>query len=169
MLSSLYWFSIRAVFLFVSILSAFTVGLLAYLLAPLFSYMYFNDWRFWKHHHRFIPGSLHMWHILFRWMTDKEYRSMSAQAFTDPPMSSPDLSKVRVAPSWTTGQQDCAMCGRCCNKIGCPFMDKTTMRCASYNSVFWRYFNCGRYPETQKQITYYDCPKWEMIEGLDHK
>jgi len=34
----------------------------------------------------------------------------------------------------------------------------------SYDSFYWRYFNCGRYPAAQNQIDYYECPKWIMKE-----
>jgi hypothetical protein len=32
----------------------------------------------------------------------------------------------------------------------------------SYNSFYWRYFNCGRYPTSQQEIDLYECPKWIM-------
>jgi len=39
-------------------------------------------------------------------------------------------------------------------------------QCKSYGSFFWRYFNCGRYPENTKQIHYYECKKWERYNCL---
>ena len=31
-----------------------------------------------------------------------------------------------------------------------------------YDSFYWRYFNCGRYPANQEEIDWYECPKWIM-------
>lgn len=42
-------------------------------------------------------------------------------------------------------------------------LDTERNRCRSYGSFFWRYFNCGRYPENSEQIRFYECNKWEVI------
>jgi hypothetical protein len=84
-------------------------------------------------------------------------------ALTAPPMTKPDPSLVQINPAWENGDS-CADCGKCCKKIHCPLQDKTHNQCRGYNSFYWRYFNCGRYPASQEDINRYECPKW-VIRG----
>ncbi len=58
----------------------------------------------------------------------------------------------------------CNGCIQCCTRRSCPLLDTERNLCRSYGSFFWRYFNCGRYPENTAQIRHYDCPKWEMSD-----
>lgn len=157
------WAILRICFLTFCITCAATGGLLAFLSAPLVARMYFRDYRFWKYWKFFIPMCLNFWRIVYRNMTDKQYREMFSVPFMAPPMIGPVRTVVQVTKEWTTGTKDCNTCQRCCTIIKCPLLNKKTGLCQSYDSFFWRYFNCGRYPLNQKQITYYGCPKWEVL------
>jgi hypothetical protein len=66
-----------------------------------------------------------------------------------------------ISPAWENGES-CADCGKCCKKIQCPLQEETYNRCMGYDSFYWRYFNCGRYPAGQGDIDRYECPKWVM-------
>jgi hypothetical protein len=157
------WAMLRICFLTFCITCAATGGLLAFLTAPLVSRMYFKDYRFWKYWKFFIPMCLNFWRIVYRNITDKQYRAMFSVPFMAPPMIGPARTAVQVTKEWTTGTENCNTCQRCCTMIKCPLLNKKTGLCQSYDSFFWRYFNCGRYPLNQKQITYYGCPKWEVL------
>ena len=52
----------------------------------------------------------------------------------------------------------------CCKPGGavCPLLDSEQQRCLGYNSFYWRYFNCGRYPSFAEEVHYYDCRKWTL-------
>ena len=80
---------------------------------------------------------------------------------TEPPSSGPDLNLVRLKETWPHGRS-CGACSQCCDLIGCPLKDQERGRCLGYDSIYWRYFNCGRFPDSKKQLDYYGCPKWEM-------
>ncbi|MEE8434399.1 MAG: hypothetical protein V3S64_06380, partial [bacterium] len=43
-----------------------------------------------------------------------------------------------------------------------PVLDYETGLCQGYDSFFWRYFNCGRYPSNQREIEFYLCNKWSL-------
>jgi hypothetical protein len=90
-----------------------------------------------------------------------QYRGMFAIPLTAPPMMGPDLSRARVRADWNHSESGCNGCVECCIRRACPLLDREKNQCRSYGSFFWRYFNCGRYPENNEQIRYYDCPKWE--------
>lgn len=83
---------------------------------------------------------------------------------TAPPMKQPDTSIIELAATWDSEEDECRGCSRCCLKIGCGLFDHKKGICMGYDSFYWRYFNCGRYPATQIQINYYECPKWIMKE-----
>lgn len=156
------WVTQRVLFIIFSIACAFTGGLVGFLFAPIVTVMFFRDIRFWKYLKYFIPITINLWRIMYLNLTNKQYREMFVLPISAPPMVGPDQSTVKITKDWTTGSADCFDCQRCCTKITCPLLDHETGFCRSYNSFFWRYFNCGRYPLNQKQIEYYECPKWEM-------
>ena len=153
----------RITFVFFSFLAAITGGLSAYILAPLYSYYYFNDFNPRKNHRYFLPIAFKNWQLAYHWLSDRSYRDMFILRLSAPPMLSPDPKLVRLTGSWKAESKDCNQCIKCCEKIKCPLLDREKKLCSSYGSFFWRYFNCGRYPETTKQIKYYNCPKWELI------
>lgn len=150
-------------FLAVMVPGGLTGGLLAYPLAPIVTYYLFSDWRFWRYVHMLPALSKGFYGILYRNLTDPQYRALYSIPLGAPPRSGPDLGEVRLTATWTAGAQDCADCQACCTQIQCPLLDTKTGLCRSYDSFFWRYFNCGRFPLTQEYIQYYSCPKWEMI------
>jgi hypothetical protein len=135
-----------------------TTGVGLYLLAPLFSYWFFGSLRFWKYAGmgpRMIGYAYRMAYCFLK----GEFAP--ALPLTAPPMSKPDLKIVQINPAWQNGDS-CADCGKCCIRIGCPLREKENGHCMGYDAFYWRYFNCGRYPTNQKEIDWYECPKWIM-------
>lgn len=155
-LRKLQWAGCRLIFMAAMIFGVGTgVGL--YLLAPLYSYWFFGTSKFWRR--------LHMWPRLIAYGYYFAYIFLKgdfvlAIRYMDPPMSKPDLDTVHLNPAWAAGRS-CGGCSRCCRKIKCPLVTEAD-QCMSYNSFYWRYFNCGRFPSTQREIDRYQCPKWLM-------
>ena len=141
-----------------------TVGIVTgvglYLLAPLFSYYFFGTLRFWKYADMGPRLIVYAYTMAFGYLKGEFTPPV---ALTAPPMTKPDPSLVQINPAWENGDS-CADCGKCCKKIHCPLQDKTHNQCRGYNSFYWRYFNCGRYPASQEDINRYECPKW-VIRG----
>jgi hypothetical protein len=129
------------------------VGL--YLLAPLYSYWFFGTFRFWRNLRMWPKLSAYGYYFAYLYLKGEVILSFP---YTDPPMSKPNLSAVHLNPDWKEGKS-CGSCSRCCRKIKCPLVDEHS-RCLSFNSFYWRYFNCGRFPSTQREIDQYQCPKW---------
>jgi len=44
-------------------------------------------------------------------------------------------------------------------------LDSRQQGCLGYNSFYWRYFNCGRYPSFEEEISYYGCRKWALVKS----
>lgn len=104
----------------------------------------------------------HVYKVMWRSISDKSYRNMYPSKITDPPKLHTDRSLVQVAASWNGEEGNCDACKKtCCGALQCPLFGKNG-RCMGYDSLFFNYFFCGRYPENQAQIDYYDCPKWEL-------
>lgn len=160
------WALKRVLFYLYYLLVILSGGLMAYVLAPLSSYMFFQDFRFWKHIRHFAPGIKTAYHQLYLIFTNKKYREMFSIPLTAPPMKQPDKYRLGLSPSWKTGADECQGCSSCCIKLGCGLFDREKGTCHSYDSFFWRYFNCGRYPRNQKEIDFYECPKWVIKEEL---
>ncbi|MCR6631998.1 MAG: hypothetical protein NVV74_19195 [Magnetospirillum sp.] len=163
----LYWLSVRLLVVLLGTLAVATFSLSAFALAPLHSWLLYGDWRFWRHWHNFPRLTRQVRRVAFKLAREPDYRGMtafmSASDWLGPPMSAPDRSLVTVRADWPHAAGTCGSCGRCCTEIGCPSFDPRSKLCASYDSPFWRYFPCGRYPATQAQIDYYGCPKWAML------
>ena len=105
---------------------------------------------------------VHMYRVVWRTVSDKNYRSMYSSKISDPPKLHTDRSLVRIKDSWHGAENDCDVCkAACCVQLKCPLLGQDG-RCLGYGSLFFTYFYCGRYPENQSQIDYYDCPKWEL-------
>jgi len=138
-----------------------------FLSAPLMTKLFFGDWRFWRHWRRGWRLLPHGGVIL--WMTmRRQGQFMFSVPLTSPPQSVPDRDRVRLSPQWRHGGS-CGDCQRCCRvmELDCPVLDPGTGFCSGYDSFYWRYFNCGRYPSRQFEIDYYGCDKWLIHdEGL---
>ena len=137
-----------------------TGGLAMFLLAPLYKGAFapraplgkLSVFRLWSQ----------LYKVMWRSISDKSYRSMYPSKITDPPKLHTDRGLVRIKASWAGGEGDCDICeASCCAQLGCPLLGSDG-RCLGYDSLFFKYFFCGRYPENQSQIDYYDCPKWEL-------
>jgi len=159
------WATARVVFLMAVLAATATGNVLAYLLGPIYSWYFFNDINFLKYNRYFYPLTICGWRLLAEWIRNPDYRNMFAIPLTAPPMIAPDQSLVRVRDTWHEINGACEGCERCCTRRSCPLLDVERKRCKSYGSFFWRYFNCGRYPENIAQVQFYDCPKWETEKG----
>lgn len=158
------WAVARIVFYIYLVVSLFSV-VGGFITAPLMSWYFFGTWKFWKFWDIAWKMFLHGWMMGGRVVLGDYGGFMFDVAIDSPPHSSPVLSLVQLNPTWEHGKS-CGPCARCCEKINCPILDKQTGRCRGYDSFFWRYFNCGRFPSAQREISYYGCPKWEMKPGV---
>lgn len=145
------------------ILFFFTGGLAMFVLFPLYKGAFAP---------RAALGSLpvfklwaHMYKVMWRSISDRSYRDMYPSKITDPPKLHTDRGLVRVKESWDGAEDNCDICeASCCEQLKCPLLGSDN-RCMGYDSLFFNYFYCGRYPENQSQIDYYNCPKWELNSG----
>lgn len=158
------WGIQRIFFCTIIIAGMFSIGLAFYLVFPITSYYLLGNFQIRKNHKYFIPVAIYCWRMLIHWLKDKEYREMFSLPLFSPPLTSPDQTKFQLADHWENNGFDCDQCIKCCLKIDCPLLDKKNKRCLSYNSLHWRYFNCGPYPVSQKQIDYFQCTKWVKRE-----
>ena len=132
-----------------------------FLTAPLMTWLFFGDWRFWRHWRSALGMFPHGLKMLRQMVVGNNGGFMLDVPLTAPPVSSANLEMVEMAPSWEFGSS-CGPCTRCCSKLGCPVLDYETGLCQGYDSFFWRYFNCGRYPTNQREIDFYLCNKWSL-------
>ncbi|MCZ6557011.1 MAG: hypothetical protein O7A69_04440 [SAR324 cluster bacterium] len=131
------------------------------LTAPIMTWYFFGDWRFWRHFSVGWKLFCHGWKMVALILRGDNNGFMLSVPLTIPPAKAPDKAIVHIAPSWEHGAS-CGSCTRCCKEIGCPVLDQESGLCRGYDSFFWRYFNCGRFPTIQPEIDYYGCPKWLM-------
>ena len=133
-----------------------------FLTAPLMTWYFFGDWRFWRH---WRPGLGLLPHALrlTAMMLVHSRAFMFSVPLTSPPRSIPDPSNAVCRSNWPHGDY-CGDCSNCCKPGGhaCPLLDKEQQRCLGYDSFYWRYFNCGRYPSFAEEIQFYDCRKWAL-------
>ena len=155
------WSANRLIFYTYIGFSIFTVGLGGFLTGPLMTWYFYGDWRFWRHWSSAKHLFAHAYRMLWWVLQGKNGGFMLNVPLNAPPSTSVDRNRVQLTDSWEFGGS-CGPCTRCCSKIRCPILDPATQLCRGYNSFFWRYFNCGRYPSEQSEIDYYLCPKWEM-------
>ncbi|MCJ7594074.1 MAG: hypothetical protein MUO52_04790 [Desulfobacterales bacterium] len=152
------WTGARILFI-----SSLTFGMITflglYVLSPLFSYWFLGSplqfWRFARMVPRLADYTYRQAYHYLR----KDFSPPIPITF--PPMRGQDLTLLQINPLWQHGES-CADCGKCCSKIKCPFQEEETGQCMAYDSFFWRYFNCGRYPSSQAEIDRYGCPKCLM-------
>lgn len=159
------WATARVLFLIVTLAGTASGGVVSYLLGPLYSWYLFNDPRFLKYHRFTFPLVRAYWKLVFEWLANSDYRRMFAIPWTAPPMIGPDRSLVRISAEWVQSDSACNGCVECCVRRACPMLDRERHLCRSYGSFFWRYFNCGRYPENGEQIRFYECRKWQVRVG----
>lgn len=132
-----------------------------FLTAPLMIWLFFGDWRFWRHWGSALGLFPHGFKMAWQVMVGRNGGFMLDVPLTAPPSSSVNLKLVKLTPNWDFGSS-CGPCTRCCTMLGCPVLDYETRLCQGYDSFFWRYFNCGRYPSNQREIEYYLCNKWSL-------
>jgi len=138
-----------------------------FLTAPLMSWYFFNDWRFWRHWRRgvaMLPHSIRLLGLIVR----DSRGFMFSVPLSSPPSEVPDPAVTILNPEWKSGNS-CGDCSNCCRPGGlvCPLLDESTGLCTGYNSFYWRYFNCGRFPSVRPEIDYYACNKWVVLtDGL---
>lgn len=133
-----------------------------FLSAPLMTQLFFGDWRFWRYLRAGASLFPHGWK-LFALVLRGEGSFMLGVPLGSAPQSAPRRGVAELSPSWSHGTS-CGSCRRCCHvkSLRCPVLDIDSGFCRGYNSFYWRYFNCGRYPSSQSEIDYYGCPKWQM-------
>ena len=155
------WALARLVFVVYIVFSVVTlIG--GFLTAPLMTWYFFNDWRFWRHWRdgvRLLPHGLR----LTAMMLSRNRAFMFSVPLSSPPRSVPDPSIALFRADWHHGDS-CGDCANCCKPGGyvCPLLDSQQQSCKGYNSFYWRYFNCGRYPSVEEEINFYDCRKWAL-------
>ncbi|MCH8077822.1 MAG: hypothetical protein IIC64_18595 [SAR324 cluster bacterium] len=132
-----------------------------FLTAPLITWLFFGDWRFWRHWRSGAGLLPHGYRMLGHMVTGRNGGFLLDVPFTAPPSSSANLDLVRLSPTWDFGTS-CGPCHRCCSMLGCPVLDYETGLCQGYDSFFWRYFNCGRFPSSHREIEFYLCNKWAL-------
>lgn len=137
-----------------------------YLTAPLFTWVFYGDWRFWRH----LGSARHLWshgcRMLFLILQRRNGGFALSVELTAPPALAANPALVQLSPCWEFGPT-CGPCTRCCSKHRCPILNDRTGLCRGYGSFYWRYFNCGRFPTRQDEIDYYICPKWVIRHDVE--
>ena len=130
--------------------------------APLMTWYFFGDWRFWRHWSAGKGLMPHGWRLLRLMMKDSR-GFMFAVPLTSPPRSVPHPDGATLHHNGPHGES-CGDCSDCCRAGGhvCPLLDQTTELCRGHDSFYWRYFNCGRFPSVAHEIDYYGCKKWVL-------
>jgi len=154
------WVLVRIVYFYIYIAMLSGFGMVIF--APIITYYFFGDIRFWRYSGYFFPIMRLAYLMTYLMFRDRKYSFHRSLPLTAPPLTGPDPAKVRVSDQWQHDEKSCNSCIRCCLKLNCPFLDLKENKCAVYDSVYWRYFNCGRFPLSQEHIDFYECRKWEM-------
>jgi len=136
--------------------------------APLLTHLFFRDWRFWLYWRHSFRLLIHAYKMMPAIALNENKGFMFSVPLQAPPLTSPDPSAVRLRNDWEHGKT-CGPCMACCEKINCPLLDRNTSLCAGYDSPFWRYFNCGRFPTQPHEMEYYDCRKWILLPATPKK
>ena len=162
-MNELKWAAARLGFYAYITISLFSV-VGCYVTAPLMTWYIFGDWRFWKHFDPAWKLYFHGWRMLALILKGDNNGFMFSVSLTSPPYQMPPEDTAHLSNSWEHGSSR-GNCTNCCSIIKCPVLDPASGLCLGYNSFFWRYFNCGRFPVQQTEIDYYGCPKWVMVPG----
>ena len=128
---------------------------------PIFSRVTFGTWRFWRYIHLSPALYFHGWKMFNLILFSENEGYMMSVPLTSPPMKEPRKDLTLLNPAWDFGSS-CGECSQCCTQFQCPVLDKKTGLCRGYDSFFWRFFNCGRFPSAQNEIRFYNCNKWLM-------
>ena len=130
------------------------------------TWCFFGDWRFWRHWSAGLGLWPHAIRIL-RLIASDSQSFMFSVPLTSPPRTIPDPAATTLQPLWPHGAS-CGDCSNCCRPGGsaCPLLDEANGLCRGYDSFYWRYFNCGRFPSGSGEIDYYGCPKWVVEPAL---
>jgi len=63
----------------------------------------------------------------------------------------------------------CTRCGKCCNQLGCIFLvrdeEAEAYICSAYETPFWYYGTCGRYPLSQPDVDDHGCPGFSFLDA----
>lgn len=157
------WAAARITFYAYIGFSMATLGLGGFVTAPVMTWYFYGDVRFWRHWHSAKGLFPHAYKMLRYVLQGRNGGFMLGVPLTAPPHTSVDPERVELHPTWEFGSS-CGPCSRCCTKIACPVLDRDTGLCRGYDTFFWRYFNCGRFPTQQREIDYYLCNKWQLNE-----
>jgi len=158
------WALARLAFIIYIVFSVVTlIG--GFLTAPLMTWYFFDDWRFWRHWRAglgLLPHGLR----LTAMMLGHGRAFMFSVPLASTPRSAPDPLIAFFRTDWPHSDS-CGDCSNCCKPGGnvCPLLDNEQQACRGYNSFYWRYFNCGRYPSVEEEINYYDCRKWALTRS----
>ena len=152
------WAGLRICFFTCAGFSLFTgvCGLLTY---PFITYFVLNDLRFWRHLKLGARLLIFGWRGLYMVARGENNGFLFSVPLTSPPLAKPDPRMVKLNPDWVHGGS-CGECSLCCDAIHCPLVDTKKGGCRGYQSLYWRYFNCGRFPTSRSSLEYYNCPKW---------
>jgi len=161
-LQQLRWATARLLFILYIVFSTVTlIG--GFLTAPLMSWCFFADWRFWRYLGaglRLIPHGLR----LFRATLTMGKGFMFEVPLTAEPRCVPDPNLAARRRDWPHGHT-CGSCANCCKPFGyaCPLLGTENGYCLGYGSFYWRYFNCGRFPSVPEELDFYGCRKWTVV------
>ncbi len=160
-MKAFYWINVRIWFYVLVLLLLLTGGLSIIPLYPLYAWLFLNELRISRNKKFIFPIIRTAYELVYDLLLNRAYKSSFPVQFVAPPRMAPDADKVSIRADWPIAGGGCNGCSKCCSKRKCPFLNENH-QCAAYGSLYWRYFNCGRYPENQQQIDYFECPKWEM-------
>jgi hypothetical protein len=163
--SPLGWALFRVMSYSIVVINLLSCGTFLYIIAPYTSYFFFNDLRFWKYlkfyHRYFFYSATFIYRVVFH----KKDLIKTVLPLTSPPMDRPDPALFRLAKDWPFPEDSCGDCNRCCTYVAtCCFLDESRKRCLSYGSLFWKFFNCGRFPSSKAMLMYCHCAKFEAME-----
>ena len=166
--TELRWALFRLFNYMIVVVNILTFGCFIYVIRPYTSYFFFGDVRFWKYHSYFRKYYHYSSSYLKSVVLTDSVRNLFHLPLTAPPMDSPDPRMVRLAKEWKYPTDTCGGCSNCCNFITeCCFYDSSQNQCLCYGTLFWRFFNCGRFPYSNEQLTYFDCQKFELVNDED--
>ena len=162
-MNSIKHFLIRVYLYILFFLFFITVGLLPLILMPVYRRAFAIQANYRDLKLRSILP--YAYKIIWRHFTNKDYReAFNVVDFTSPPQIDTDTNLVTISETWPGGADNCDACeAACCRVLGCPLLDENN-RCQGYGSMFFSYFQCGRFPQNQKQIDFYKCPKWVPVK-----